>query len=97
MRSGAIDIHGTVVGRDVDLAVGDDGQIEFVMAKNDVPLVAAPQQAQACPRQRLTEQLARAGFADVNFVDATTILKDDREFGVFLCTATKVREPIGDH
>ena len=48
-------------------------------------------------RQRLTEQLARAGFADVNFVDATTILKDDREFGVFLCTATKVRESIGDH
>jgi hypothetical protein len=33
--------------------------------------------------------LARAGFADVNFVDATTILKGDREFGVFLCTATK--------
>ncbi len=44
-------------------------------------------------RQRLAEQLAGAGFADVGFVDATTILKDDREFGVFLCTATKVREP----
>ena len=44
-------------------------------------------------RQRLAEQLAGAGFADVSFVDATTILKDDREFGVFLCTATKVREP----
>jgi cyclopropane fatty-acyl-phospholipid synthase-like methyltransferase len=40
-------------------------------------------------RDRLAEQVARAGFADVNFVDATTILKDDREFGVFLCTATK--------
>jgi len=40
-------------------------------------------------RQRLAEQLARAGFADVSFVDATTILKDDREFGLFLCTATK--------
>lgn len=40
-------------------------------------------------RQRLAEQLARAGFADVDFVDATTILKGDREFGVFLCTATK--------
>jgi 2-polyprenyl-3-methyl-5-hydroxy-6-metoxy-1,4-benzoquinol methylase len=40
-------------------------------------------------RERLAEQLARAGFADVNFVDATTILKGDREFGVFLCTATK--------
>jgi 2-polyprenyl-3-methyl-5-hydroxy-6-metoxy-1,4-benzoquinol methylase len=40
-------------------------------------------------RQRLAEQLARAGFRDVNFVDATTILKNDREFGVFLCTATK--------
>jgi SAM-dependent methyltransferase len=47
-------------------------------------------------RQHLTEQLARAGFGDVNFVDATTILKDDREFGVFLCTATKVQEPDGD-
>ncbi len=40
-------------------------------------------------RQRLAEQLARAGFTDVAFVDATTILKDDREFGVFLCTAIK--------
>ena len=40
-------------------------------------------------RQRLAEQLADAGFADVRFVDATTILKGDREFGVFLCTATK--------
>jgi ubiquinone/menaquinone biosynthesis C-methylase UbiE len=40
-------------------------------------------------RHRLAEQLARAGFAEVAFVDATTIVKDDREFGVFLCTATK--------
>jgi cyclopropane fatty-acyl-phospholipid synthase-like methyltransferase len=40
-------------------------------------------------RERLTEQLTRAGFVDVSFVDATTILKDDRDFGVFLCTATK--------
>jgi cyclopropane fatty-acyl-phospholipid synthase-like methyltransferase len=40
-------------------------------------------------RQRLGEQLARAGFVDVGFVDAATILKDGREFGVFLCTATK--------
>lgn len=40
-------------------------------------------------RDRLAQQLARAGFADIGFVDATTILKDDREFGVFLCTATK--------
>lgn len=40
-------------------------------------------------RQHLAEQLARAGFADVSFVDATTILKGDREFGVFLCTAVK--------
>lgn len=47
-------------------------------------------------RQRLTGQLARAGFADVNFVDATTIVKDDREFGIFLCTATKVHE-LSDH
>jgi cyclopropane fatty-acyl-phospholipid synthase-like methyltransferase len=48
-------------------------------------------------RQRLAEQLTRAGFADVGFVDATTILKDDREFGVFLCTATKAHEPGGGH
>lgn len=40
-------------------------------------------------RQHLTEQLAQAGFAEVRFDDATTILKGDREFGVFLCTATK--------
>ena len=40
-------------------------------------------------RKRLTQQLVRAGFTDVSFVDATTILKGDREFGVFLCTATK--------
>ncbi len=41
-------------------------------------------------REALTEQLVRAGFTDVAFVDATTILKGDREFGLFLCTATKV-------
>ncbi|HEX6517431.1 MAG TPA: class I SAM-dependent methyltransferase [Nocardioidaceae bacterium] len=46
-------------------------------------------------RQRLAEQLTRAGFTDVRFVDATTILKHDREFGVFLCTATKVPYPSG--
>lgn len=40
-------------------------------------------------RQQLTEQLTRAGFVDVTFVDATTVSKGDREFGVFLCTATK--------
>ena len=40
-------------------------------------------------RQRLAEQLAGAGFTEVSFVDATTILKGDREFGVFLCTATR--------
>ncbi len=34
-------------------------------------------------RQRLAGQLALAGFADVSFVDATTILKGDRELGVF--------------
>jgi 2-polyprenyl-3-methyl-5-hydroxy-6-metoxy-1,4-benzoquinol methylase len=48
-------------------------------------------------RQRLAEQLGRAGFVDASFVDATTILKGDREFGVFLCTATKVHELSGDH
>ena len=40
-------------------------------------------------RGRLAEQLSRAGFTDVAFVEATSILKADREFGVFLCTATK--------
>ncbi len=40
-------------------------------------------------RQQLSELLGRAGFGDVKFVDATSILKNDREFGVFLCTATK--------
>jgi hypothetical protein len=40
-------------------------------------------------RQRLAEQLENAGFADVSFLDATTIRKGDRDFGVFLCTATK--------
>jgi ubiquinone/menaquinone biosynthesis C-methylase UbiE len=40
-------------------------------------------------RQGLAERLGRAGFAGVSFVDATTILKGDREFGVFLCTAIK--------
>lgn len=48
-------------------------------------------------RQRLAEQLARNGFADVGFIDATTIIKGDREFGIFLCTATKVHEPTGHH
>ncbi len=40
-------------------------------------------------RQRLAEQVAHAGFTEVRFVDATTIIKGDREFGVFLCTAAK--------
>ncbi len=40
-------------------------------------------------RQHLAEQLGNAGFAEVRYVDATTILKGDRPFGVFLCTATK--------
>jgi hypothetical protein len=40
-------------------------------------------------RKHLAEQLANAGFAEVRYVDATTILKGDRQFGVFLCTATK--------
>ena len=47
-------------------------------------------------RQRLTEQLTRAGFGEVSFSDVTTILKNDREFGVFLCTATKVHAPTRD-
>ena len=40
-------------------------------------------------REQLADQLTRAGFGDVTFADATTVLKNDREFGVFLCTATK--------
>ena len=40
-------------------------------------------------RGRLAEQLVDAGFVDVRFVDATSVLKGEREFGVFLCTATK--------
>lgn len=47
-------------------------------------------------RHRLAEQLTRAGFGDVSFVDATTILKEGREFGVFLCAATKVSDPGGE-
>jgi ubiquinone/menaquinone biosynthesis C-methylase UbiE len=48
-------------------------------------------------RQRLAEQMRRAGFADINFVQATTVLKGDREFGIFLCTATKIHQTTGDH
>ncbi len=33
--------------------------------------------------------MSPAGFTDVGFTDATTVVKGDREFGVFLCTATK--------
>lgn len=40
-------------------------------------------------RDELAEQLGRAGFGDVRFVDVTTIEKHGRDFGVFLCTATK--------
>ncbi len=40
-------------------------------------------------RKSLTAQLEAAGFTDVRFADATTVVKNDREFGVFLCTATK--------
>ncbi|MDP9824015.1 class I SAM-dependent methyltransferase [Nocardioides massiliensis] len=40
-------------------------------------------------RVELTEQLGRAGFTDVAFQDATSIAKDGRDFGVFLCTARR--------
>ena len=43
-------------------------------------------------RDRLAEQLVRAGFSDVGCVTATTIAKEDRSFDVFLCTATKAPE-----
>jgi len=38
-------------------------------------------------RTELTGQLERHGFVDVAFADATSIVKNDRDFGVFLCTA----------
>ena len=41
-------------------------------------------------RAELGEQLSRAGFGDVEFTDATSITKEGREFGVFLCTATRL-------
>lgn len=44
-------------------------------------------------RPRLAEQLRRAGFTDIDFVDATTIPKGGREFGLFLCSATKAPLP----
>ncbi|RNI21088.1 class I SAM-dependent methyltransferase [Flexivirga caeni] len=40
-------------------------------------------------RQRLAEQVAGAGFVDVHFSDATTVVKAGREFGLFLCMAAK--------
>lgn len=40
-------------------------------------------------RERLSAQLADAGFINIGFLDATTIMKGEREFGVFLCTSTK--------
>jgi 2-polyprenyl-3-methyl-5-hydroxy-6-metoxy-1,4-benzoquinol methylase len=46
-------------------------------------------------RQRLAEQLTRAGFTDVGFVDATTIQKNDRDFGIFLCTSTRAAAEAG--
>jgi SAM-dependent methyltransferase len=49
-------------------------------------------------RQRLAEQLVSPRrVRGRHFVDATTILKGDREFGVFLCTATKSHRPSGEH
>lgn len=48
-------------------------------------------------RNELAAQLTRAGFTDVDFVDAASITKGDREFGLFLCRATKGRGPSGDH
>jgi len=41
-------------------------------------------------RDELAGQLSRAGFGDVTFADATSITKEGREFGVFLCTATRL-------
>lgn len=39
-------------------------------------------------RTQLTEQLTRAGFVDVAFIDAASVVKNEREFAIFLCTAT---------
>ena len=41
-------------------------------------------------RDELAEQLAGAGFGDVEFAVATSITKEGRDFGVFLCTATRL-------
>ncbi|QBX54998.1 class I SAM-dependent methyltransferase [Nocardioides seonyuensis] len=43
-------------------------------------------------RDELRQRLTSAGFGDVAFVDATSITKEDRDFGVFLCTATKLAD-----
>ena len=40
-------------------------------------------------REQLAARLGRSGFVNVSFVDATTLLRGDRPFSVFLCTATK--------
>ncbi len=40
-------------------------------------------------RTTLAQQLNDADFVDVAFKDATTIVKNGRDFGVFLCTATR--------
>lgn len=43
-------------------------------------------------RDELTGRLERAGFTDIAFRDATSITKEGRDFGVFLCTATRTRD-----
>ena len=48
-------------------------------------------------RARLTEQLVRAGFANVSFVDATTILKDAASSACFCAPRPRAHESGGEH
>ena len=46
VRSEAVYIYRAAVSGDIDFAVGDNGQIEFVVKKEDVPLIAVPEKAE---------------------------------------------------
>lgn len=46
MGSEAIYVYSTAIGGDVDFAVGNDGQIEFVVQEEYVPLIAVPEKAE---------------------------------------------------
>ena len=44
--SQAVYVDSTAIGRDVNLTVRDNGQIEFVVKKKDVPLIAMPKKTE---------------------------------------------------